>query len=107
MAAGESVVVPAHWSVEVTNGLLAVRRSRVPRQKIEQFMQDIADLPVQIETALSPDAWPKLVMLAEKYRLTTYDAAYLELAQRTGLPLATLDIDLRKAAETEGAALLK
>ncbi|MGO9269985.1 MAG: type II toxin-antitoxin system VapC family toxin [Terriglobia bacterium] len=41
-----------------------------------------------------------------KHRLTVYDAAYLELAQRTGLPLATLDGDLQKAARAEGVALV-
>ena len=44
--------------------------------------------------------------LAEKHGLTAYDAAYLELAERLGLALGTLDIDLRKAAETEGVAIL-
>lgn len=107
VVAGEPVIVPAHWSIEVTNGLLIpVRRGRLPRRKIEEFMKDIGDLPVQIESARSPDAWPALVALAEKHRLTTYDAAYLELAQRAGLPLATLDNDLRKAAQAKGAFLV-
>ena len=47
-----------------------------------------------------------VIQVATKHSLTIYDAAYLELAQRTGLPLATLDGDLQKAAEAEGAALV-
>lgn len=104
---GEPVLVPAHWFIEVTNGLLmAVRRRRVTRAKIEEFIKDIADFRITIEAARAPDDWPALVALAEKHRLTTYDAAYLELARRTGLPLATLDRDLRRAAQAEGAVLV-
>ena len=107
VVAGERVIVPAHWSIEVTNGLLmAVRRRRVFPTKIEEFIEDIGVLPVQIEPARSPETWVALVALAERHRLTTYDAAYLELAQRVGLPLATLDGDLRKAAQAEGALLM-
>ena len=107
VAAGEPVIVPAHWSIEVTNGLLmAVRRRRISRTKVEEFLEDICDLPVQIQPARRPKTWPALVALAEKHRLTTYDAAYLDLAQYVGLPLATLDADLRKAAQAEGTALL-
>ncbi len=59
---------------------MAVRRCRVSRTNIEEFMKDIADLPVQIEPARSPGHWPALVKLAERHRLTTYDAVYLDLA---------------------------
>jgi predicted nucleic acid-binding protein len=52
-------------------------------------------------------AWSEIHRLAEQYRLTAYDAAYLQLAQRTGLPLATLDSDLRKAATAAGAPLVE
>ena len=51
-------------------------------------------------------AWGATVRLAERHKLSVYDAAYLELAQRRGLPLATLDTDLRRAAMAEGVILL-
>ena len=63
-------------------------------------------LPIRIETPHAPAAWGAVVQVATKHNLTIYDAAYLELAQRTGLPLATLDRDLRKAALAEGASLM-
>jgi len=51
-------------------------------------------------------AFDRVLVLAERHRLTVYDAAYLELALRRGLPLASLDTDLRKAAQVEGIPLL-
>jgi predicted nucleic acid-binding protein len=59
-----------------------------------------------MESPSDPPQWPAILALAEKHRLTAYDAAYLELALRTGLQLATLDGDLRKAAREEGAAMI-
>lgn len=106
LAGGEPVVVPAYWSIEVTNGLLmAVRRGRVTLNKVHEFIDDLNDMPVQIEPASSPDTWPSLIALAHQHRLTTYDAAYLELAQRTGLPLATLDRALISAARASAVPM--
>jgi len=107
LADGERIVVPAHWPLEVTNGLLmAGRRGRVPPEKVRRFIEDLQALSIQVEPPLSPIFWPRVLELAEQYRLTAYDAAYLELAQRTGLPLATLDKELQTAAGVAGAPLL-
>ena len=86
--------------------LIGRRRGRITSQQLTEFIGDLAALPIRLEPPPNPVQWPAIVTLAERYRLTAYDAAYLELAQRVGLPLATLDGDLRKAAQAEGAALV-
>jgi predicted nucleic acid-binding protein len=106
-ATGERIVVPTHWPLEVTNGLLmAVRRGRVPRDKVRRFIEDLQSLSIHIEPPLPPNLWIRVLEMAELHRLTAYDAAYLELAQRTGLPLATLDEELHRAADTARVQLL-
>lgn len=104
---GEEVRVPAHWPLEIANTLLvARRRGRVTSAQVSEFVDDLASLPIRIEPPSAPAEWPAILALAEKYRLTAYDAAYLELVERTGLPLATLDRELRQAAEAEGVPLV-
>ncbi len=104
---GEYVAVPAHWPLEISIALLiAQRRARVTAEQIYEFVLDLVRLPVRIEPALSPAACLSLIKLAQQYHLTIYDAAYLELAQRSGLPLATLDQGLQKAARLANISLL-
>jgi predicted nucleic acid-binding protein len=104
---GEEVLVPTHWPLEVANTLLVGRRrGRITSQQLTEFIDDLAALPIRLEMPPAPAHWRPILALAEQYRLTAYDAAYLELVQRTGLPLATLDGDLRKAAQAEGASLV-
>ena len=89
------------------NGLvMAVRRKRIDLDRVARFATDLSSLAIRIEPPHPPATWRAVLGMATKHRLTVYDAAYLELAQRTGLPLATLDDDLRKAARAEGVALL-
>ena len=85
---------------------MAVRRGRVTADKVRGFLGNFEALSLVIEPALSPEFWPRVLELGQEYRLTAYDAAYLELAQRTGLPLATLDEDLKSAAATVEVQLL-
>jgi len=81
------------------NGLLmAVRRGRLDLDRVARFANDLAALPIRMEPPHAPAAWDAMIRLAARHQLTVYDAAYLELAQRTALPLATLDRDLRRAA---------
>jgi predicted nucleic acid-binding protein len=95
---GEEVLVPAHWPLEVANALLiARRRGRVTSEQISEFVEDLAALPIRFKPPAGPERWSAILALAERHRLTAYDAAYLELVQRMELPLATLDDDLRKA----------
>jgi predicted nucleic acid-binding protein len=105
---GEEAFVPAHWPAEVMNGLLmAVRRNRIDLDQVARFARDLSSLAIRIEPPRAPAAWNAMIQVATKHNLTIYDAAYLELAQRTGLPLATLDGDLRTAARAEGAPLVE
>lgn len=105
---GEEVLVPAHWPIEVMNGLLmAVRRKRIDPDRVARFTDALGSLAIRIDPPYTPAGWNSVLQVATKHRLTIYDAAYLELAQRTGLPLATLDGDLRKAAQVEDAAFVE
>jgi predicted nucleic acid-binding protein len=106
LRAGEAAVVPAHWATEVMNGLLmAVRGGRIDLEHVTRFARDLAALPIHIEPSHTPAAWNAVIGVAAKYQLTIYDATYLELAERTRLPLATLDGDLRRAALAANVAL--
>jgi predicted nucleic acid-binding protein len=104
---GDRIVVPAHWPAEILNGLLvAVRRNGIKPGQPVLFWDEVARLPIETEPALTAIQARTVLALGEKHGLTVYDAAYLELADRRGLPLGTLDADLRKAAQAEGVALL-
>jgi predicted nucleic acid-binding protein len=103
---GDQIVVPAHWTTEILNGLLvASRRKRIKAGQPMLFCEELARLPIETEPALTTVQAKAVLALAEKHALTVYDAAYLELAHRRHLPLGTLDADLRKAAQLEGVAL--
>jgi predicted nucleic acid-binding protein len=66
----------------------------------------LAQYAIEVDSETDRLAWDAMLRLAERHRLTVYDAAYLELAKRRVLPLATLDVDLRAAAMNEGISLL-
>ena len=88
---------------ELRNALLvSERRNRITEAMSAAFLRDLALLPIRLEL---PAEDASLMTLARKRKLTAYDAAYLELAKREALPLATLDRDLEKAAVAEGVAL--
>lgn len=95
------VVVPSLFYQEVSNVLLmAYRRKRISREVLSRYLDVVAMLPLRIDTAAATQSstMKTVCELAEKHGLTTYDASYLELAIRLGLPLATLDSDLYNAA---------
>lgn len=100
-------IAPQLWPLETLNGLfMAERRGRLDgarRQRLAGFLQS---LPIAIEAETAGQAWSAIVRLAEQFRLTAYDAAYLELAQRRNLPLASLDQQLRGAGKALGVLLL-
>jgi len=99
--------VPAHWPLEVANALLAAkRRGRIKPRELKNILGDLCQLPEEVDAHTDRMAWSSTVELAEKYGLTTYDAAYLELAIRKSLPLATLDKALATAARKAGVSLL-
>lgn len=98
--------VPALWKLEVANVLeMGVRRGRHDAAFRDATMSDLSLLPINVDPETDRQAWGATLRLAERHKLTTYDAAYLELAQRRGLPLATLNSELRSAARSEGVIL--
>ena len=107
LRAGGEAIVPAHWPAEVANALLtAVRRGRISREKANRFFVDLRAMPIRIDPQSDEGVFDRVFKLADQYSLTIYDAGYLELAIREGLPLATLDNDLRKAARASGVPLV-
>lgn len=106
LKSGDTAVVPKHWPVEVANALLvAVRRGRITKDKAARFFRDLLALPIRTDSAGSEITFGKVFSFAEQYGLTVYDAAYLELANREGIALATLDEDLQKASRAAGVPL--
>jgi predicted nucleic acid-binding protein len=99
-------VVPILWFYEVNNGLvMARRRKRITFDQIEGFLTRLKALPIEAAQQLPPELL-ELPALAEKHSLTNYDAAYLALAMRYRLPLATTDADLRRAAAAAGVEIV-
>jgi predicted nucleic acid-binding protein len=100
-------VVPALWRLEFANGLQnAVRRGRITAAYRDDSLAALGQMRIETDTETDVHAWSATLRLAEKHELTLYDAAYLELAQRRRLPLATLDLELRRAADNLGVAVL-
>ena len=99
--------VPGLWRLEVANILeMGVRRGRHNAAFRDSTLADLALLPISTDPETEAHAWGASLRLAVTHRLTLHDAAYLEMAQRRGLPLATLDADLRTAAKNEKVTLL-
>ncbi|WP_395706778.1 type II toxin-antitoxin system VapC family toxin [Casimicrobium huifangae] len=100
-------VAPAIWPLEVCNVLLgAARRKRIPAEAVSQVAQRIAALPIAVDTEGVALTRSNALQLAERHGLSSYDASYLELAQRKALPLATMDDALRRSAIAAGVAVL-
>jgi predicted nucleic acid-binding protein len=99
----DGATVPGHWLLEVTNALLvAERRGRIAPIDVTSHLQTIEALGVQVDSETNRHVAGRILVLARADGLSIYDAAYLELAQRLAVPLATLDGDLAKAARRAG-----
>jgi predicted nucleic acid-binding protein len=99
--------VPALWRLEVANVLeVGVRKGRTDAAFRDAALADLALLPITVDQETDRHAWGATAKLAARHRLTLYDAAYLELARRRSLPLATLDQELRAAAAAEDIILI-
>ncbi len=104
--AAERAVVPSHWHLEVGNALLmSERRGNISPRQRAAYVEELLTLPIDLDPETSSRAWRGTLTIAAQYRLTLYDAAYLELSLRRGLPLATFDAALRRAAEAAGVKL--
>ncbi len=97
--AEEGAFVPGLWRLEVANALqVAVRRKRCDLAFRDKALAELRNLPITVDTETDHAAWSATLHLADRFGLTLYDAAYLELARRRHLPIATRDSALRAAA---------
>lgn len=93
-------IVPNLWHLEAANVLLsAKKRAEIDSGEIEIFLSQLENLPIKTDSETHKQAFNRTLALGGAYKLSSYDAAYLELAIRRGLPIATLDTRLRKAAK--------
>jgi predicted nucleic acid-binding protein len=91
--------VPALWALEIGNILLgAERHRRITQARVVEFLGILGELDIRVDPEVPGRAFRDILPLARARRLTTYDATYLELAMRLGLPLATKDVALARAA---------
>jgi predicted nucleic acid-binding protein len=104
----DSAIVPALWLYEVVNVTgLAVRKGRITEEKANAFLESLADLPIEIEDPTRTRMFVSVRALVGRYKLTAYDASYLETAIRHDLPIAALDNALTKAALEAGVNLVQ
>jgi predicted nucleic acid-binding protein len=99
-------IVPALWPVEVANAtMVGERRKRLDEARVARFLSLLSSLPIVVDDETASRAWADTMHLARAHGLSVYDATYLELAMRRGLPLACLDGKLRTAATAVGVPL--
>ena len=100
-------VVPSLWPLEIASALqTAVKRTRIDIVYRDSTLKSLVRLPLEIDPDTSECAWTTTLKLADMHQITVYDASYLELALRRGLPLATRGDQLAAAASSAGATLL-
>jgi predicted nucleic acid-binding protein len=105
---GDSAIAPSFWPHEVLNALLVgEKRKRISGDLIRTFLTDLATLPIVLQELQAEAVFDRIQSLSREHGLTTYDAAYLDLAQTNGLPVATLDEDLMRACARTGVALIR
>lgn len=103
---GEEAVAPAIWPLEIANGLrTAERRARIDPSELLRVRELLRSLPVRVETIELEVALGEVLEVARAHDLSAYDAAYLALAVRRGLALATADDSLRRACKQAGVDL--
>jgi predicted nucleic acid-binding protein len=104
----DEVWVPSLWHFEVANVLLAAeRRRRITAPLITDFLENLGGLAIHSDPDLERRLHGPVLAIARRLKLTVYDAAYLDVAQRRSLPLATRDKELRRAARTAGVTLIE
>jgi predicted nucleic acid-binding protein len=99
--------VPAIWHLEVANALqMSVKRGRCSAVFADESLARLALVPIEVDPDTAIKSWHETLALARAESLTLYDAAYLELALRRGIELASLDKQLNKAAVRRGVPLV-
>lgn len=107
LQSGVSCLVPPVWPSEVANGVrVTERRGRITVAEGDEFLSRIMRFPIEVALLSSARIFQGVLPLARHQGLTVYDASYLSLALWEGLPLATLDVELRKATGRVGIVLL-
>jgi predicted nucleic acid-binding protein len=106
LAEGEEATVPPLWPYEVANALIvAERRARITLAKVVQFLVRLNGFAISIDPSKADRVFERVLSLARAGHISVYDAAYLELALREGIPLATLDVALRSVAQRAGVSI--
>jgi predicted nucleic acid-binding protein len=107
LVGGETVAAPAIWPFEIANVVTVAERLRIvnPAQAAA-FFQTLGQLSIAVDRAEIERVFNAVSETARRYRLSAYDAAYLELALREALPLATVDAALRNAARAAGVGVV-
>lgn len=99
-------IVPGLWPLEVANSIvIGERRGRSTRAQAATWLSVLGALPIFVDGETSVRAWGDTLNIARAQNLSAYDAAYLEVAMRRGLPIATLDCELKTAAVVVGVSL--
>lgn len=107
IAGGARILVPAFWPHEVLSALLVgEKRNRLTPELTDAFLADLIRLPVDLDPPAAAAVFENTQALCRKHGLTPYDAAYLEIALRSGCALATLDADLHRAALSENVSVI-
>jgi len=105
--ARDAALVPAIWALEVANALrVGERRQRLLGADVARFVELMCALPILVDAPLVPRDLGPVLSLARAHDISSYDAAYIELAAREGLPLATQDSRLRVTAKRVGVRLV-
>jgi len=105
LVASEGALVPSIWALEVGNALLmAERRKRLTAAQFKKSLSLLRDLRIRVSSPAIEADLGQVLVLAQTHKLTSYDAAYLELAIRASCPLATVDAGLGKVAKELGVA---
>ncbi len=100
MLAENSLLVPAHWPVEVGNALAVnLRRGRIELELLDAMQERLEKLVIVVQAPVPPAEIAALVSFASDQHLTAYDACYVRLAEQNSTALATLDADMRAAAK--------
>ena len=105
---GDTAVAPAFWPHEVLNALMVgEKRKRISKELVQTFLDDVAMLPIVLEQFPARMVFDRIQLLSREHGLTAYDAAYLDLALDSRLPLATLDDDLERACKKARVRLVQ
>ncbi len=107
LARNTTACVPAVWREEIIHALLVAERSgRLLQKQADLYFQLLSSLPIEIEENPPRAAWGEVYCLSRQHQLSTAQSAYLELALRRGLPLASMDNGLREAGRRSGVRLV-